>query len=132
MIEKINYIYQSLDRIKFPPFMIGGKEQDIGYCSVVCFGDGYLILDNDSAGRFTCFYRLVDSADDIGSIISDWQIKKATGVFVHKQFLSDDFSQDQMQFILQDGGYKCNLGNIEIYTAGCVAGISQYRDDLIF
>jgi hypothetical protein len=132
VIDKVNYIYQTLEKIKFPPFLINGKEYSIGYCEIVGRGDGHLALNNDETGKFICFYHVLSPTDEIGEHINRLQRNKATGMFIHKQFLVDDFTEDQMRFILQDGGYKCNLGVIEIYTSACVAGVNQYRDDIIF
>lgn len=132
MIEKINYIYKNISKIKFPPFMINGSEHNIGYCGILSAFDGHLVLSSKQTGKFTCEYYLIDTKDDIGGYLTDSQMRKSTTIFVHKQFLHDDFREDKMKFILQDGGYKCNLGVVEVYTAASVGGVLQYRDDLIF
>lgn len=128
MINKIDYVFSSLNKVKFPPFMANGMEKHIGYCEIVKHDNNVLTLSNDKTGVFDCFYHLIGVDQDISDVISDCKKHNKTTLLIHNQFLFDDLTEKELSFMLRDGGYKCNIGLVDIYTAAQVGGICQYSD----
>lgn len=125
MIERINNALTQIDQIKFPDFVIDGQIKSIGYIAIcnVNTEKQYMSLHSNITGYFDCFYHLINPEDEFMHLL---QHNKTT-IFMHKQFLLSGLTNDQLKFILTDGGYKCNIGLVEVYTAAQVGIYGQYR-----
>ena len=108
-------------RIRLPACQVAGKTQPAFYRDVITINENRMRLDGMNIEAF-----FIDPSNDIRPIIKRGVSKKITSLLIHRQFILDSCTDEQLEFIARDGAYTCNAGFIEVYTFANVGIYPQY------